>query len=227
MKRPHFWGLLFFYGVETMRKANWEASPDYERELWRQGFTAVAGVDEAGRGPLAGPVVAAAVILGEDTQLPGLRDSKQLSAARREELFLKIRREALSVGLGIVSPKEIDQLNILRASLLAMKKAVESMKKPADFLLVDGIFTIPDLVVTRPQRALKQGDARCRAIAAASIVAKVIRDGIMTVQDRLYPGYGLAGNKGYPTAEHRAAIARLGVSPIHRRTFRGVREYLE
>ena len=187
-----------------MRKANWEASPDYERELWRQGFTAVAGVDEVGRGPLAGPVVAAAVILGEDTQLPGLRDSKQLSAARREELFFRIRREALSIGL-----------------------AVESMKKPADFLLVDGIFTIPDLVVERPQRALKQGDARCRAIAAASIVAKVIRDGIMTVQDRLYPGYGLAGNKGYPTAEHRAAIARLGVSPIHRRTFRGVREYLE
>ena len=199
----------------------------YETALHEEGISVICGIDEAGRGPLAGPVVAAAVILGEDAQLPGLRDSKQLSAARREELFLKIRREALSVGLGIVSPKEIDQLNILRASLLAMKKAVESMKKPADFLLVDGIFTIPDLVAECPQRALKQGDARCRAIAAASIVAKVIRDGIMTVQDRLYPGYGLAGNKGYPTAEHRAAIARLGVSPIHRRTFRGVREYLE
>ena len=111
-----------------MKKADWEASLDDERELWRQGFTAVAGVDEVGRGPLAGPVVAAAVILAEDTQLPGLRDSKRLSAARREELFFRIRHEALSIGLGIVSPEEIDRLNILRASLLAMKKAVESMK---------------------------------------------------------------------------------------------------
>lgn len=189
----------------------------------RDGFRAVAGVDEAGRGPLAGPVVAAAVILPERFDLPGLTDSKQLTHAQRVRLFSLIRTQALAIGLGVSSAAEIDRINILQATLGAMALAVGRLRLQADFLLVDGISTVP---LSLPQRTLKQGDNRSLSIAAASVVAKVVRDRMMAGYDRRHPGYGLAGHKGYGCAAHLEAIARLGPSPIHRRSFRGVREHV-
>lgn len=189
----------------------------------RDGFHAVAGVDEAGRGPLAGPVVAAAVILPERFDLPGLTDSKQLTHAQRVCLFSLIRTQALAIGLGVSSAAEIDRINILQATLGAMALAVGRLRLQADFLLVDGISTVP---LSLPQRTLKQGDNRSLSIAAASVVAKVVRDRMMAGYDRRHPGYGLAGHKGYGCAAHLEAIARLGPSPIHRRSFRGVREHV-
>jgi ribonuclease HII len=201
-----------------------ELSPlQFESRTRALGYRLIAGVDEAGRGPLAGPVVAAAVILPEQFELPGLNDSKQLSSAVRQRLFLQIRQQA-AVGVGIVAAAEIDEMNILRATLKAMCLAVRRLRQAADYLLVDGITPVP---LPLPQRTLKQGDARCASIAAASIMAKVVRDRMMIAYDRLYPGYGFAGHKGYGSALHMEAIARLGPSPLHRRTFRGVREHLE
>jgi ribonuclease HII len=201
-----------------------EVSPlHFERQAVVCGYRAVAGVDEAGRGPLAGPVVAAAVILPEFTALPGLDDSKKLSERQRAVLFPLIRAQALAVGVGIVSPRDIEELNILQATLKGMRLAVERLRVPADFLLVDGITPVP---LALPQRTIKQGDSRSNSIAAASIVAKVVRDRIMIAWDRRYPDYGFARHKGYGSAQHMAAIARLGPSPLHRRTFAGVREHL-
>jgi ribonuclease HII len=196
----------------------------FEDQARRRGYLRIAGIDEAGRGPLAGPVVAAAVILPEVFDLPGLDDSKKLSPARRERLFGPIRRQALAIGVGIVSAEEIDRINILQATLRAMALAVRRLKTPADYLLVDGITPIP---LPLPQQTLKQGDSRSWSIAAASIIAKVLRDRMLIAYDRRYPGYGLARHKGYGSAEHLAAIARLGPCPLHRKTFGGVREHLE
>lgn len=201
-----------------------EVSPlFFEETLRRRGFRAVAGVDEAGRGPLAGPVAAAAVILPEKVDLPGLNDSKQLSEKDRERLFYLIRSQALAIGFGLASPKEIDEVNILQATVKAMALAVHRMQIPPDYLLVDGITPVP---LPTPQETLKKGDSRSLSIAAASVVAKVVRDRIMLGYDRRYPGYGFAAHKGYGSARHLEAIARLGPSPLHRRTFRGVREHL-
>lgn len=196
----------------------------FELQARRGGFFSVAGVDEAGRGPLAGPVVAAAVILPESFDLPGLTDSKQLSAKKRDRLFPLIRAQAIAVGVGVVSAEEIDRINILQATLRAMTLAVRRLRTPADYLLIDGINT---LSLALPQQALKKGDLRSLSISAASVIAKVVRDRMMTTYDRRYPGYGLAKHKGYGSAEHLAAIARLGPSPLHRKTFGGVREHLE
>ncbi|MEJ2202371.1 MAG: ribonuclease HII, partial [Desulfuromonadaceae bacterium] len=194
-----------------------EPSPLYfETRAKSQGYVRIAGVDEAGRGPLAGPVVAAAVILPEIFSLPGLTDSKKLSARQRDLLFPLIRSQAAAVGVGIVAAEEIDELNILQATLRAMTLALQRLRMPADFVLVDGISPIP---LTLPQQTLKQGDSRSLSIAAASVIAKVIRDRLMIAYDRRYPGYGLARHKGYGTLEHRQAIARLGPSPLHRKTF--------
>ncbi len=195
----------------------------FEQRLQRQGFRAVAGVDEAGRGPLAGPVLAAAVVLPERFDLPGLTDSKKLSAAARERLFPLIRRQALAVGIGLASPAEIDRYNILQATLRAMVRAVGRLGSAPDYLLVDGITPVP---LPLPQQTLKKGDSRSLSIAAASVVAKVVRDRLMTHYDRRYPGYGFAGHKGYGSAAHLQAIAELGPCPIHRGSFRGVREHL-
>lgn len=201
-----------------------EVSPlHFENRARALGHRLVAGVDEAGRGPLAGPVVAAAVILPERFDLPGLGDSKQLSPAVRERLFARIRQQA-AVGVGIVTAAEIDELNILQATLKAMSLAVRRLRLPAGYLLVDGITPVP---LPLPQQTIKQGDARSASVAAASIMAKVVRDRMMIAYDRRYPGYGFAGHKGYGSAAHLEAIARLGPSPLHRRTFRGVREHLE
>lgn len=187
-----------------------------EAALWEQGARHVAGVDEAGRGPLAGPVIAAAVILPRDLELAGLDDSKKLTPAKREALFPRIMLEAVAVGVGSASEKVIDEVNILRATLGAMRDAVAALSTRPDHVIVDGD-TLPDLDI--PRTAIPRGDERSAAIAAASIVAKVTRDRLLIDLDAKYPGYGFAQHKGYGTSEHVAALARLGPCEIHRRSF--------
>lgn len=189
-----------------------------EETLWNRGFSAVAGVDEAGRGPLAGPVVAAAVVLDPGVFIPGLDDSKALSPERREYLCRRICRKARTAAVGWAAADDIDRYNIHRASLKAMGAAVGRLRLGADFLLVDGRFSIPSIDIK--QKAVVKGDQRSNSIAAASILAKVVRDRWMAVLDRRYPGYGFRRNRGYPTEDHREAIKRLGPSPEHRRSFR-------
>lgn len=196
---------------------------EFENLCARQGFTSVAGVDEAGRGPLAGPVVAAAVILPPGVALPGVTDSKKLSAHKRDLYFDMILETALAVGIGFSSHEEIDRINILQASLSAMRKAVRKLATKADFLLVDGTFKVP---MRLPQRTIVKGDSLSLSIAAASIIAKVTRDRLMVDADARYPGYGFAEHKGYGCATHLRAIASLGPCPIHRKTFSGVSEHL-
>src|SRR3989344_2042485 len=183
----------------------------------------IAGVDEVGRGPLAGPAVAAAVILDETKPIEGLADSKVLSATRREELACLIRERALCWALGRAEVEEIDRLNILRASLLAMKRAVEALSLPPELVLVDGN-QAPELGC--PVQTVVRGDATVPAISAASILAKVARDAEMCELDSRFPGYGFSKHKGYPTAAHLRALEKQGVSSIHRRTFGPVRELL-
>jgi len=184
------------------------------------GYPNVAGVDEVGMGPLAGPVVAAAVVLDGRARLYGLRDSKQLSAAQREGLAGQIRERATALALGSASSAEIDRINIFQAGLLAMRRAVEALSPLADFVVVDAR-TIPEIRV--PQRALVRADSRVACVAAASIVAKVERDRIMHELDQKYPGYGFARHSGYPTQDHLAALRKLGPTPVHRQSFRPVR----
>ncbi len=188
----------------------------------------IAGIDEAGRGPLAGPVVSAAVILPHDFLCEGINDSKKLSEKKRDALFPKIMETAVAVATGIASHYEIDEINILRASLLSMKRAVENLSilpgSPVpDFLLIDGKFTL-DMNIH--QSAIIKGDSRSISIAAASIIAKVTRDAIMKELHELYPAYGFIRHKGYPTKEHKEAILRHGPCPVHRLTFRGVKEVI-
>lgn len=193
----------------------------YERRFWKEGFSTVAGVDEAGRGPLAGPVVAAAVILSPNIFIHGLDDSKRLSSRRREELFSLIKKQAKAVGVGTVSQSTIDRINILQATFLAMRMAVAKLRPSPEYLLVDGLI-IPDIDVS--QLPIVKGDRLSISIAAASIVAKVIRDRIMVKEDERLPQYGFARHKGYATKRHLEALARHGVSPLHRCSFRPVRE---
>jgi ribonuclease HII len=193
-----------------------------EAQALRRGYRCIAGVDEAGRGPLAGPVVAAAVILPDGLILPEVNDSKQLTEQKREELFDIIRAEAVSVAVGYGDHNLIDSINILQATLSAMRDAVSQLTPAPDFLLIDGISSIRMNIA---QRTVKQGDALSLSIAAASIIAKVTRDRMMLEYDALYPGYGFASHKGYAAASHQAAIAELGPCPIHRKSFRGVKEY--
>ncbi|UXY14304.1 ribonuclease HII [Chitiniphilus purpureus] len=181
----------------------------------------VCGVDEAGRGPLAGAVFAAAVILPDDHGLIGLDDSKKLSARQRESLFAQIQARALAWAIAEASCEEIDALNILHATMLAMRRAVEALATPPQQALIDGNRVPPGL--TMPATAIVQGDAKVAAISAASILAKVARDRDLLRLDQCYPGYGFAKHKGYPTAEHLDALARLGPSPVHRRSFGPVR----
>ena len=195
----------------------------FESMVRNQGFRIIAGIDEAGRGPLAGPVVAAAVILPEDAEIHGLDDSKKLTATKRDALFDQITRSAAVVGVGIVDHEAIDRINILQATLSAMSQAVQSLSPLPDYLLIDGISTIP---VNIPQKTIKKGDSLSASIAAASIIAKVTRDRLMEGYDILYPGYGFAGHKGYGSVAHYAAIEKLGPCEIHRKSFRGVKEHL-
>jgi ribonuclease HII len=199
---------------------------DHERTLWKRGLRLVAGVDEVGRGPLAGPVVAAAVVLPPRCRfawLAGVRDSKLLLAPKREELAEKIRARALAVGLGIVPPERIDALGIAPAGRLAMAEALAALEPVPEYALIDA-FALPEVDI--PHHGITDGDALSISIAAASIVAKVHRDHIMTMYDALYPDYGFAHHKGYSTVEHVEALVRHGPCPIHRRSFAPVRDCL-
>ena len=194
---------------------------EFEEELNARGYMFPAGIDEAGRGPLAGPLVAAAVILPLALYLPGLDDSKRLTPAKREELFQSISASA-AVGVGIVSPPEIDRLNIFNATRRAMVLAVKDLPRQADFLLIDGNASLP---MPLPQLTIIKGDQRCASIAAASIVAKVTRDRIMTDLHQCYPQYNFHIHKGYPTRDHCQAIQIHGPCEVHRKSFRRVREF--
>lgn len=195
----------------------------FEQKYRAEGYKYIAGIDEAGRGPLAGPVVAGAVILPEDFYLPGLNDSKKIPEAKRDEYFEVINDQALEVGIGIISASEIDEINILQASKKAMLSAVSQLGVTPDFLLVDAV----KLETPYPSEALIKGDARSISIAAASIIAKVTRDRMMKELSLDYPHYGFHANMGYGTAEHMKAIREHGVTPIHRKTFAPVRECIE
>ncbi|MDE3058315.1 MAG: ribonuclease HII [Bacteroidota bacterium] len=188
----------------------------YERIFWSHGITHIAGVDEAGRGPLAGPVVAAAVIFPREATIPGVNDSKQLTEKRREILFDEIYRYAIAVGVGIVDHEVIDRINILQASLLAMHKAVDALSVQPERLLVDGNFFSHENI---PVENIIKGDTLSHSIAAASIVAKVTRDRMMRDFDREFPNYGFGKHKGYGTRAHVEAIRQYGLCAIHRRTF--------
>jgi ribonuclease HII len=195
----------------------------FEDEVRASGHAVVAGVDEVGRGALCGPVVAAAVVLGDGFDCEGLDDSKRLTARERERLAARIRDAARAVALGSCEPSEIDALNILRATLEAMRRAVRALPVRPDIVLVDAL-TIPG--VDCAQKAIVKGDALSVSIAAASIVAKVTRDALMLELDARHPGYGLAENMGYGSREHRDALHRMGPSPIHRRSFHGIQAWL-
>jgi ribonuclease HII len=188
----------------------------FEAQAWRTGVARVAGVDEAGRGPLAGPVVAAAVVIAPDRRIPRLADSKLLPAERRQVLYQVIHERALGIGVGIVDHETIDRLNILGATRRAMLEAVGRLATPPDLVITDFV-ALPELGC--PQRNLVDGDARCASVAAASIVAKVTRDRLMIALDRQYPEYGFARHKGYATPEHLAALDRYGPCLLHRRSF--------
>jgi ribonuclease HII len=194
----------------------------FERQCYRAGYRNIAGVDEVGRGPLAGPVVAAAVSFSEGWIDEGIADSKKLSAKRREELYDRILSRSPSVGVGVVDQGEIDRINIHQATLKAMEMAVLKLSPPADYLLVDGIHGIP---IQIPQRPIKKGDAISISIAAASIVAKVTRDRMMMEQHEKYPQYNFARHKGYGTREHLEAIRKFGCCELHRMTFRGIKAH--
>ena len=188
----------------------------YERGLWEAGYDLVAGIDEVGRGPLAGPVVAAAVILPKECKIEGVNDSKKLSAKKREELYDIILEKAVSYGIGVVSNERIDEINILQATYEAMREALSQLQPKAEYILADAV-TIP--MVSTPQRGIIKGDAKSMSIGAASIVAKVYRDRMMEAYEEVYPGYGFASNKGYGAAEHIEGIKKQGITPIHRKTF--------
>lgn len=207
---------------EAKQKADFMTRFAFESELWEQGYQAIAGIDEVGRGPLAGPVVAASVILPADFDAYGVIDSKQLSEKVRDELVQYIKDEAIAYGIGIVPAERIDEINIYEASREAMKEAVLAMKMPADYLLIDAM--VVDLPV--PQTKLIKGDARSNSIGAASILAKVTRDAIMVAYDKEYPGYDFAHNDGYGTKAHLEGLAKLGPCPIHRRSFAPVKKLL-
>jgi ribonuclease HII len=195
----------------------------FEKKATENGYIAIAGIDEAGRGPLAGPVVSAAVILPQTFSIGDVVDSKKLSVKKRARLYQEIYASAVAIGIGIVDPVEIDRINILQASLLAMSMATNNLRPQPECLLIDGPFQIPSRL---PQMPLIRGDTLSISIAAASIVAKVTRDRLMESYHEYYPQFGFSQHKGYPTRAHRKAIHRFGCCPIHRRTFRGVKEFL-
>jgi len=199
-----------------IRPMGWEP---FEEKARRQGFQVIAGLDEAGRGPLAGPVVAAAVVLPRTRSMQGVADSKTLKAEQREKALSLIRKRALGIGIGIVEAEEIDRLNILRASLKAMELALQDLSLSPDCLLIDGLHT---LRLPLNQQAIIKGDGRCLSIAAASIVAKVTRDRLMVDYHERYPQYNFARHKGYGTREHLQAIREHGCCPLHRQSFRTI-----
>jgi len=191
----------------------------YEFDARRAGYSLIAGTDEAGRGPLAGPVIAAAVILPEDVELDGVRDSKKMTPRAREDAFSLIVERAVSLSIAVVSPREIDRINILQATRKAMKQAVLQLDPQPDIVLIDGT---QRLELPVQQRCIVRGDQQCLSISAASVLAKVYRDRMMYSYHEAFPQYGFSSNKGYGTREHLMAIAKYGPCSIHRFTFRGV-----
>ena len=216
------WNCLI--GLNRSQKAGGMDLITFDQNYHKQGFKVIAGVDEAGRGPWAGPVVAAAVIFPQSIQIDGIRDSKKLSASKREILFENILNNAISVGIGIVGHEIIDSVNILQATFLSMKEALEKAGNTPDLVLVDGNFKIPGLDLR--QFCVVGGDDKSLSIAAASIIAKVTRDRLMTDCAKEYPEYGFQNHKGYGTKEHQEALRRLGPCPIHRKSYEPVRECL-
>lgn len=194
----------------------------FENELLAKGYQAICGIDEVGRGPLAGPVVAAAVILPNDELILGLNDSKQLSEKKRESLYQIIQEKAVAIGIGVVDETTIDAINIYQAARLAMTKAVEQLAVQPDYLLIDAM----ELDLDIQQISLIKGDARSQSIAAASIIAKVYRDHLMVELDKQYPGYGFGKNAGYGTKEHLEGLEKYGVTPIHRKTFAPIKDMI-
>ncbi|MGH9607128.1 MAG: ribonuclease HII [Terracidiphilus sp.] len=194
-----------------------------ERAARKLGALRIAGLDEVGRGPMFGPVVAAAVILASGCRIDGLTDSKQLTEKKRNEFDVEIRANAIAYSIAAVDVETIDRINIRRASLLAMRRAVEQLALTPDYLLIDGLDTID---WPCPQQAIVQGDTTSFSIAAASVLAKVYRDRLLVELDREFPGYGLASHKGYCSAEHLAALARLGPTPMHRKSYQPVAQAL-
>ena len=195
----------------------------YERLAYQEGASFIAGVDEVGRGPLAGPVVAAAVILPKNIEDLGFDDSKKLSASKRVEIYQLIQEKAIAIGIGIVDADIIDQVNIYQASRLAMQQAVSELKIQPDYLLIDAM----KIDVNTPQIGIIKGDAKSISIAAASIVAKQVRDQMMQEFDELYPGYDFSNNAGYGTPKHLEGLKSKGICPIHRKTFAPIKDYLE
>ena len=212
--------LLKFQQAQVVEEARIQQMLVEETKLWQQGFLLLAGIDEAGRGPLAGPVVAAACILPVRFVLPGLNDSKLLTESKREKLYAQIQAQAIDYALGSAEPAEIDALNILQATKLAMKRAIEGLKVRPHYLMIDAL-TLP--AIKMPQLPLIGGDRISASIAAASILAKVTRDRLMVELDTLYPEYTFSKNKGYGTNEHMQVLQRLGPCPLHRRSFAPVK----
>lgn len=197
---------------------------EFEQALYEKGVTLIAGTDEAGRGPLAGPVVAAAVILKKGAKIEGVDDSKKLTDKKRRELINIIKKEALAVGIGIVSPQEIDQINIYRAAKEAMISAIKALKIKPEYILADAMMLEEELGI--PTESIIKGDQKSASIAAASIVAKVTRDEYMIEMDKLFPMYGFKQHMGYPTKTHIEAIEKYGICPIHRKTFEPIKSIL-
>ena len=195
----------------------------YEKELYAQGIDLIAGVDEVGRGPLAGPVVAAAVILPENCKIPGLNDSKKIPKSKHKEIYEAVLQNAIAIGIGVKDNQVIDQVNIYEATKLAMMEAIGQLEPQPQHLLIDAM----KLDLPIPQTSIIKGDANSLSIAAASIVAKVTRDQMMEEFDREYPGYDFAQNAGYGTAKHLAGLDKLGVTPIHRRSFEPIKSMCE
>ncbi|TET17418.1 MAG: ribonuclease HII [Dehalococcoidia bacterium] len=216
-------------GIKGIGLINNQQKPSFaeEKSLEAQGYQRIAGIDEAGRGALAGPVVAAAVILPcriEEPWLDQIKDSKQLSPTKRELLFHNIHQIAISIGISMAPPEVIDAQGIIKATRLAMKLAINQLSPPPESLLIDYML-LPE--VPLPQKGITNGDKLCFSIACASIIAKVARDRLMIELDRIYPGYGLAQHKGYGTEKHLSCLRRLGPSPIHRQSFKPVRDIIE
>lgn len=210
------------YQKQLKVKEHYQEMLHFERQATQAGYQAIAGIDEVGRGPLAGPVVSAAVILPTDVDLVGINDSKQLSLAKREELYIAIKEQAISIGIGIMDQEVIDRVNIYEATKLAMQAAIDALDPQPDFLLIDAM----KLANGIPQENLIKGDARSVSIAAASIIAKVTRDHMMVDYAKQYPGYGFEKNAGYGTKEHLDGLEKLGITPIHRKTFAPIKNYV-
>ncbi|HEX3043680.1 MAG TPA: ribonuclease HII [Bacillota bacterium] len=221
MGQEHYHQKLENKPKKKVPKPSWDERLALEKDCWSRGYQRVAGLDEAGRGPLAGPVVAAVFLITPEFKLEGLNDSKQLTPLQREKFYHFLTSGAWEYGVGIVDSPEIDRINIYQASRQAMLKALKKLKKPPDFLLVDALL-VPETTID--QQPVIHGDALSVAIAAASVIAKYTRDRIMIEYDNQYPEYGFAKHKGYPTREHYEALAKFGPSPIHRVSFRLTRE---